>query len=67
MFLLLKGVRQVCFLVQCCEIESSCHRSIQLHPDLPQLVLLLFADNVILFSDTFVCLQGGIYVLHHYC
>ena len=49
------------------EIESSCYPGIQLHPDLINLFLLLFADDVVLMSYTIRGLQNQINVLEQYC
>ncbi len=70
------GVRQGCILspflftffinelaVQICD---NCSNGIQLHPDLTQLFLLLFADDIVLFSSTIRGLQKEIDQLETY-
>ena len=48
------------------EIESTCYPGIQLHPDIVQLFLLLFADDIVLVSDTVYGLQKRINVLEDF-
>ena len=49
------------------EVESSCAPGVQLHPDIIQLFLLLFADDIVLFADTVYGLQKRITTLEHFC
>lgn len=49
------------------KIESVCYPSIQLHPELTQMFFLLFACDVILFSNTIHGLQKGVNVLEEHC
>ena len=49
------------------ERESSCYSGVQLHPDVVQIFLLLFADDVVLFADTVYGLQKRINVLGDFC
>lgn len=51
------------------EIEESCPREIQLHPDvdLTLLFLLLFAEDIILISDTIGGLRKRMNILEKYC
>jgi hypothetical protein len=48
-------------------ISSSCGRGIQMTPDLLELFLLLFADDVVLFSDSVWGLQNQLNILQEYC
>ena len=48
-------------------IQNSGYRGIQLFPDLIEIFCLLFADDVVLFSDTIVGLQRLLYCLESYC
>ena len=40
---------------------------IQLHPDITQIMLLMFADDLALLSDTIVGLQRQLNVLRDFC
>ncbi len=48
-------------------VEQNGTHGIQLHPDVIQLFLLLFADDIVLFSHSIVGLQHQIYELETYC
>ena len=48
-------------------IENSNLRGIQLFPDLTEIFLLLFADNIVLISDTIKGLQQKLEVLKNFC
>ncbi len=71
------GVRQGCILSPflfsffinelATQIHENCNHGIQLHPDITQLFLLLFADDIILFSSTINGLQREIDELENYC
>mgnify|MGYP002259916051 CR=1 FL=1 len=71
------GVRQgcilspflFCFFIKelASQIETSCSNGIQLHPSVFQVFLLLFADDVVLFSSTVIGLQRQINELELYC
>ena len=49
------------------QIETNCGHGIQLHPDIVHIFLLLFADDIVLFSSTINGLQNQIYELENYC
>ncbi len=49
------------------EIESTCYPGVQLHPDIVQMFLLLFADDIALFADSVFGLQKRINVLETFC
>ena len=71
------GVRQGCILSPflfsffinelVIQIEMNCKNGIQLHPDLMHIFLLLFADDIVLFSSTVAGLQNLIIELERYC
>jgi hypothetical protein len=48
-------------------IFDNCERGIQLSPELIELFLLLFADDIVLFSDTVHGLQTQLDILYDYC
>ena len=48
-------------------METSCLRGIQLHPDLKEIFIHLFADDIALISDTVVGLQSQLCLLHSFC
>ena len=48
-------------------IETSGLRGIQLHPDLIEIFILLFADDIALISDTVGGLQSQLCLLHNFC
>ena len=49
------------------EMVNKCDRGIQMTPDLTDIFLLLFADDVVLFSDTRGGLQKQLNILYNYC
>ena len=49
------------------EFKSSNVRGIQLFPDLTEIFLLMFADDIGLISDTVTGLQKQLSILHEYC
>ncbi|XP_067652478.1 uncharacterized protein [Haliotis asinina] len=71
------GVRQGCILSPflfsffinelATQIEMNCENGIQLHPDIVHVFLLLFADDIVLFSSTLAGLQKLIMELETYC
>ena len=48
-------------------LNNSGLKGIQLHPDTFELLILLFADDVALMSDTVVGLQNQLNLLHGFC
>ena len=49
------------------EFKSSNVRGIQLFPDLTEIFLFMFADDIVLISDTVTGLQKQLNILHEYC
>ena len=53
------------------ELESVMNNSdlsgIQLHPDITQILLLMFADDLALLSDTVVGLQRQLNIIYEFC
>ena len=47
--------------------KKKCTDGIQLHPETIKLFLLLFADDIVMFSSTIPGLQKQIHVLESYC
>ena len=48
-------------------IENSDVHGIQLFPDITELILLLFADDIVLISDTIKGLQRQLKILENFC
>ena len=49
------------------ELENSDLRGVQLFPDLAQILLLIFADDLALISDSIIGLQRLLNILHKFC
>ena len=49
------------------ELEKSNLRGVQLFPDLAEILLLMFADDLALISDSIIGLQRLLNILHHFC
>ena len=71
------GVRQGCILSPflfvffinelVVSVHQNCSDGIQLHPDIIQVFLLLFADDIVMFSSTVKGLNDQIHQLENYC
>ena len=46
------------------EIKDKCKHGVQIVPNTPEISVLLFADDIVLFSDTVIGLQNQIDILH---
>ena len=76
-FSCMNGLRQGCmlspalftsFINECSElIENSGISGVQFFPEDIQVLILLFADDIALISDTIVCLQQQLKLLKDYC
>ena len=49
------------------ELENSNLRGVQLFPDLAEILLLMFADDLALISDSIIGLQRLLNILHNFC